>query len=143
MALCTKNSSAVFKGNKEWQELLGTCSYLTKTLLAIGRSLMAQRNSFSTLHVLTYLILIFLPRLPLPWLIYSAANVGKAMVVNSTGLFCSVFLLFIMLIAVVIAIAVSKWRLSKLLGGAMFQLYVVFLVISLLLLKDVIKCPDI
>lgn len=81
--------------------------------------------------------------LPLPWLIYSAANVGKAMVVNSTGLFCSVFLLFIMLIAVVIAIAVSKWRLSKLLGGAMFQLYVVFLVISLLLLKDVIKCPDI
>lgn len=80
--------------------------------------------------------------LPLPWLIYSAVNVGKAMVVNSSGLFCSVFLLFIMLIAVVIAIAVSKWRLSKLLGGAMFQLYVVFLVISLLLLKDVIKCPE-
>ena len=106
---------------------------------------MAERNSFFNLTCIDIFNIknpIFLPRLPLPWLIYSAANVGKAMVVNSTGLFCSVFLLFIMLIAVVIAIAVSKWRLSKLLGGAMFQLYVVFLVISLLLLKDVIKCPE-
>ncbi|KAL9986257.1 hypothetical protein ACROYT_G000369 [Oculina patagonica] len=81
--------------------------------------------------------------LPLPWLISSAMHLGTPVVVNSKGLFCSVFLLFIMLIAVVVAIAVSKWRLSKLLGASMFVFYVVFLVLSLLLQEDVIGCPSI
>lgn len=78
--------------------------------------------------------------LPVPWLIYSSVHVGNAMVVSSSGLFCSVFLLFIMLIAVVVAIAVSKWRLSKPLGATMFLLYIVFLVISLLLQYNIIDC---
>lgn len=78
----------------------------------------------------------------MPWIIFSAVNRGAAMVVSSSGLFCSVLLLFLMLIAVVVAIAISKWRMSKLLGATMFMLYVVFLVLSLLLQYDEITCPS-
>lgn len=81
-------------------------------------------------------------RLPLPWLIRSAIDLGAAVTVSSSGLFCSVFLLFIMLIAVVVTIAVNKWKMSRLLGGIMFLFYVIFLVISLLLQEDIIKCPE-
>jgi len=42
---------------------------------------------------------------------------------------------------VVAAIAISKWKMSKLLGASMFLLYVVFLVLSLLLQYGEIKCP--
>lgn len=80
--------------------------------------------------------------LPLPWLIRSAIDLGAAVTVSSSGLFCSVFLLFIMLIAVVVTIAVNKWKMSRLLGGIMFLFYVIFLVISLLLQEDIIKCPE-
>lgn len=80
--------------------------------------------------------------LPLPWLIYSAINHGLAKQVSSNGLFCSVALLFIMLIAVVIIIASSKWKMSRLLGAIMFLLYVVFLLISLLLQYEEIECPS-
>lgn len=79
--------------------------------------------------------------LPVPWIIFSAVHWGTAMVVSKSGLFCSVLLLFLMLIAVVAAIAISKWRMSKLLGASMFVLYVVFLVLSLLVQYDKIKCP--
>ncbi|XP_020620019.1 sodium/potassium/calcium exchanger 2-like isoform X3 [Orbicella faveolata] len=79
--------------------------------------------------------------LPVPWIIFSAVHSGTAMVVSSSGLFCSVLLLFLMLIAVVAAIAISKWKMSKLLGATMFVLYVVFLVLSLLLQYNEIKCP--
>lgn len=80
--------------------------------------------------------------LPLPWLIFSGINQGLYMKVSSNGLFCSVSLLFIMLIAVVVTIAISKWRLSKLLGATMFLLYIVFLVLSLLLQYNEITCPS-
>lgn len=74
-------------------------------------------------------------------MIASAINGGDAVQVSSSGLFCSVALLFIMLIAVVITIAINKWKMSKLLGAIMFMLYIVFLVISLLLQFGVIECP--
>lgn len=79
--------------------------------------------------------------LPVPWIIFSAVHRGTAMVVSKSGLFCSVLLLFLMLIAVVAAIAISKWRMSKLLGATMFVLYVVFLVLSLLVHYGEITCP--
>ena len=75
-------------------------------------------------------------------MIRSAIDLGAAVTVSSSGLFCSVFLLFIMLIAVVVTIAVNKWKMSRLLGGIMFLFYIIFLVISLLLQEDIIKCPE-
>jgi Ca2+/Na+ antiporter len=61
--------------------------------------------------------------------------------VNSNGLLCSIFLLFVMLITVIGTIAASKWKMSKFLGGVMLILYIVFLVLSVLLEVKVIQCP--
>ena len=91
--------------------------------------------------MLTYWSCFSLHRLPVPWIIFSAVHQGTVMRVSNKGLFCSVLLLFLMLIAVVTAIAISKWRMSKLLGVTMFVLYVVFLVLSLLLQYGEITCP--
>ena len=102
-------------------------------------------HSNNVLHnndiILRYWCCFSLCRLPVPWIIFSAVHWGTAMVVSKSGLFCSVLLLFLMLIAVVAAIAISKWRMSKLLGASMFVLYVVFLVLSLLVHYGEITCP--
>ncbi|XP_064620799.1 sodium/potassium/calcium exchanger 2-like isoform X2 [Lineus longissimus] len=84
--------------------------------------------------------------LPLPWLIYSIVTLAQTGVaedinVESKGMVCSVALLFLMLIFVISAIAVFKWKMSKFLGISMFILYFVFLTISLLFLKSVMTCP--
>lgn len=84
---------------------------------------------------------IFIFRLPFPWLLYEAINVGKPIDVNSNGLVCSIFLLFLMLIALLITIALSKWKMSKVLGVIMLILYAVFLVLSVLLELRIILCP--
>lgn len=78
--------------------------------------------------------------LPIPWMLYLAIN-GGTVDVNSNGLVCSIFLLFLMLITLIIVIAASKWRMSKILGVSMLVLYVVFLVLSVLLEIQVIICP--
>ena len=79
-------------------------------------------------------------RLPIPWLLYLAIN-GGTVNVDSNGLVCSIFLLFVMLITVIATIAASKWKMSKALGIVMLLLYVVFLVLSVLLEVKVITCP--
>ncbi|KAJ8304203.1 hypothetical protein KUTeg_017786 [Tegillarca granosa] len=79
--------------------------------------------------------------LPFPWLLYEAINLGKPIDVNSNGLVCSIFLLFLMLIALLITIALSKWKMSKVLGVIMLILYAVFLVLSVLLELRIILCP--
>ncbi|XP_069137010.1 sodium/potassium/calcium exchanger 2-like isoform X1 [Argopecten irradians] len=79
--------------------------------------------------------------LPIPWLLYQAVFVGKPINVNSNGLACSICLLFIMLMAVIVSIAASKWRLSRTLGIIMLVLYVMFLVLSVLLEIDILPCP--
>jgi len=65
----------------------------------------------------------------------------KDVIVQNSGLFCSTILLFVMLVTVVITIAASKWRMTKMLGGAMFGLYVVFIALTLLLQLGVFDCP--
>ena len=75
-------------------------------------------------------------------MLYSAINGGDAYEVSSKGLLCSIFLLFIMLIAVITCIAVSKWRLHKWLGLAMMGLYLVFVTLAVLLELKIIICPD-
>ncbi|KAJ3612277.1 hypothetical protein NHX12_020553 [Muraenolepis orangiensis] len=79
--------------------------------------------------------------LPFPWLIYHFLNDLKPVEVSSNGLFCAIVLLFIMLLFVIISIASSKWRMSKMLGSFMFFLYFVFLVTSVMLEDKIINCP--
>ena len=78
--------------------------------------------------------------LPFPWLLYSAIYVGKPIDVDSNGLVCSILLLFGMLLAVIITIAVSKWKMTKVMGVAMLGLYAAFVVLSVLLELKVILC---
>ncbi|VDL80309.1 unnamed protein product [Nippostrongylus brasiliensis] len=61
--------------------------------------------------------------LPIPWMIYFVAALfrmsGSAfptVSVVSNGLICSVGMLFLMLICLVIAIALSRWKMDKIFG---------------------------
>jgi Ca2+/Na+ antiporter len=69
--------------------------------------------------------------LPLPWLAYTLIN-GQNIVVASGGLFTSLVVLFVMIVAVVAAIMLSGWVMSHKLGYAMFVLYGVFVAQNLL-----------
>ena len=80
-------------------------------------------------------------RLPIPWLLYSAAYEGTPIDVDSNGLSCSIVLLFAMLLVVVVVIAASKWKMTKVMGGAMLVLYAVFVVLSVLLELKIVSCP--
>ncbi|KAK3098268.1 hypothetical protein FSP39_017749 [Pinctada imbricata] len=79
--------------------------------------------------------------LPFPWLLKIASEKGGDVDVTSKGLVCSITLLFLMLIAVIVSIAASKWRMSKKFGIGMLLLYVVFVVLSILLELEIIPCP--
>ncbi|XP_018079343.1 sodium/potassium/calcium exchanger 2 isoform X2 [Xenopus laevis] len=79
--------------------------------------------------------------LPMPWLLYSAFHNMIPVAVSSNGLFCAIVLLFIMLLFVILSIALCKWKMNKILGFMMFGLYFVFLVVSVLLEKQIITCP--
>lgn len=63
--------------------------------------------------------------LPVPWFFYSIAY-GKPQTVKSESLVISVLVLLVMLLLVVGTIAMSNWRMTKKLGGAMFVLYLIF-----------------
>lgn len=69
--------------------------------------------------------------LPVPWLLYSIFK-GKPQTVQSESLGVSILILLVMLVAVVMVIAASNWRMTKGLGATMFGLYVVFLTQDLL-----------
>ncbi|XP_034044149.1 sodium/potassium/calcium exchanger 2 [Thalassophryne amazonica] len=79
--------------------------------------------------------------LPFPWLLYNIINDFKPVQVSSNGLFCAIVLLFLMLLFVIISIASSKWKMSKLLGFFMFLLYFIFLMVSVMLEDKMITCP--
>ncbi|MEQ2228257.1 hypothetical protein ILYODFUR_007098 [Ilyodon furcidens] len=79
--------------------------------------------------------------LPIPWLMYSVLHNGEAVTISSNGLFCTIVLLFLMLLFVIISIAACRWKLSKKLGITMFLMYFVFLVFSVLLEYQVLTCP--
>ncbi|XP_043349247.1 sodium/potassium/calcium exchanger 1 [Dermochelys coriacea] len=79
--------------------------------------------------------------LPVPWFLYSVFNGLSSVAVSSNGLFCAIVLLFLMLLFVIISIALSKWKMNKLLGLTMFALYFVFLIISVMLEDRIISCP--
>ena len=79
-------------------------------------------------------------RLPVPWLLYTL-GFGVDIRVSSAGLGCSIILLFSMLVAVFLSILLSGWKMSKLLGIAMFFLYFIFVIISLSFEYKWIICP--
>uniref|UniRef100_A0A8C8SSE6 Sodium/potassium/calcium exchanger 1 n=1 Tax=Pelusios castaneus TaxID=367368 RepID=A0A8C8SSE6_9SAUR len=79
--------------------------------------------------------------LPVPWFLYSVFNGLSAVAVSSNGLFCAIVLLFLMLLFVIISIALSKWKMNKLLGLTMFALYFVFLIVSVMLEDRILSCP--
>ncbi|XP_061831038.1 sodium/potassium/calcium exchanger 1-like isoform X3 [Nerophis lumbriciformis] len=78
--------------------------------------------------------------LPVPWLLYSLLHNGAPVAVSSNGLFCAIVLLFLMLLFVTISIATCRWKMSRTLGLAMFALYFVFLILSVLLEDRVLIC---
>ncbi|XP_014445249.1 sodium/potassium/calcium exchanger 1 isoform X2 [Tupaia chinensis] len=79
--------------------------------------------------------------LPAPWLLFSLLSGLQPVPVSSNGLFCAIVLLFLMLLFVISSIASCKWKMSKRLGFAMFLLYFVFLIISVLLEERIMACP--
>ena len=70
--------------------------------------------------------------LPVPWIFWSLFNGGEGKVVHADSLFLSVVLLFVMVAAVILLIALSGWRMTKSLGGGMFVLYFVYVAQDLL-----------
>jgi len=68
---------------------------------------------------------------------------NKVYQVDSTGMLCSIVLLFAILIFVIITIILFKWRMHRPMGYVMFFLYAVFVTISLLLQFEIILCPNI
>ncbi|XP_076339622.1 LOW QUALITY PROTEIN: sodium/potassium/calcium exchanger Nckx30C-like, partial [Tachypleus tridentatus] len=76
--------------------------------------------------------------LPLPWFV--ASILFGPVQVSSTGMACSVLLLFLMLLFVIVSIACFKWRMNTKLAAVMFVLYFVFITLSLLLEYKVISC---
>ncbi|KAK5867339.1 hypothetical protein PBY51_011841 [Eleginops maclovinus] len=79
--------------------------------------------------------------LPVPWLLYASFNSFAPVAVSSNGLFCSVVLLFMMLLFFIISIAACKWKLNKMFGFTMFLLYFTFLGLSLMFEYHIIVCP--
>lgn len=63
--------------------------------------------------------------LPLPWLLYNLV-IGKTVKVGAETLGISIVVLLGMLVAVILTIIWSEWKMTKKLGGAMFVLYFVF-----------------
>ncbi|TKR92353.1 hypothetical protein L596_007024 [Steinernema carpocapsae] len=87
--------------------------------------------------------------LPIPWLLYFIIEpirngdftAAPPVSVSSNGLVCSVGMLFFMLILLVIAIAVSHWKMNKGFGVIMILSYCVFCVISISLETGHFECP--
>ena len=74
--------------------------------------------------------------LPLPWILHNI--ILGDIIVTSTGLRFSIVMLLGMLVAVIVSIAVTGWRLGKLLATIMFILYAVFLTVNLLVEYSII-----
>lgn len=65
--------------------------------------------------------------LPFPWLLYSAVYKGASVTIGASNLLRSLLILIGMLVLVIGAVHFQGWRLTKILGGIMFFLYIAFL----------------
>lgn len=80
-------------------------------------------------------------RLPFPWFLYTI--IFGPVQVNSTGMACSILILFIMLMFVILTIALFKWKLNIGMAIVMFFLYFVFIACSLVLERGIVQCSSI
>ncbi|KAK6025792.1 K+-dependent Na+/Ca+ exchanger family protein [Ostertagia ostertagi] len=86
--------------------------------------------------------------LPVPWLLYFivalfrvSSSAFPTVAVISNGLICSVGMLFLMLVFLVVAIALSRWKMDKVFGLVMIVSYLGFCVFSVFLETGQIVCP--
>lgn len=70
--------------------------------------------------------------LPVPWLCFCLSHPGENVVVESKSIGFSVMLLVVMLVAVILAIKIAKWRMTKCMGYSMLVLYIIFILQYLL-----------
>merc|ERR1719461_1757048 len=66
--------------------------------------------------------------LPVPWMLYCLIKGKSGVTVEAGDLAVSILVLIAMLVAVVVTIILSDWKMSKNLGYSMFALYVVFMI---------------
>ncbi|XP_022671425.1 sodium/potassium/calcium exchanger Nckx30C-like isoform X3 [Varroa jacobsoni] len=78
--------------------------------------------------------------LPLPW--FLSCLVFGPVIVSSSGMACSIFILFMMLVFVIVTIAMFNWKMNFGLAMVMFLLYFIFIACSLLLEYEVVRCQD-
>jgi len=78
--------------------------------------------------------------LPIPWMLAIAIGKAETIDVDAEGMFCSVVMLFAMLIAIIFIIGASSWRMTKLLGCSMFFSYFIYLTLALLMGLNKIPC---
>ncbi|VDK63388.1 unnamed protein product [Onchocerca ochengi] len=88
--------------------------------------------------------------LPIPWLLQfavlwlrrpsSTSSLGTIPVI-SKGLICSAGLLFLVLIFLIVAVILCRWKLNKIFGMAMLVAYLAFCLLSVLLELGYIVCP--
>jgi len=97
-----------------------------------------SNNKSYVLHITNYQPLSLSLRLPIPWMV--AMAVGKNIVVDADGMFCSVVMLFAMLMAIICIIAICKWQMTKILGFSMFVGYFCYLAVALSMGLDKIPC---
>ena len=69
-------------------------------------------------------------RLPFPWLLYTLVN-GVPVDVDSSGVGCSISMLFAMLLLVFLSILSFKWKMTKGMGIIMGFFYFIFVIVSL------------
>ncbi|RWS17735.1 sodium/potassium/calcium exchanger 2-like isoform X1 [Dinothrombium tinctorium] len=79
--------------------------------------------------------------LPFPWLLYTI--ISEPVEVNSSGMACSIFILFMMLLFVIAVIAIFKWQLNVGMAVVMFLLYFLFLAVALILEYNIVSCSSI
>lgn len=69
--------------------------------------------------------------LPVPWLVYSAINAGKAKEVNADGLGSSIGMLVVLVVFTIGSIMLNGWHLNKALGAMMLVLWLGFTTFSI------------
>ncbi|CAI9733922.1 sodium/potassium/calcium exchanger 1-like, partial [Octopus vulgaris] len=137
-----------------WADSSGSATYIEDTvmgltILAAGTSIpdlitsvIVAKKGFGDMAVSSSVgsnIFDITVGLPFPWLMKSIISL-EPVTVSSAGMFCSIVMLFTMLMLVIISIVASRWRLNKYLGVAMIMMYGLFVTLSVLLAKDYIKC---
>lgn len=142
----------------EWAEIVGATfgipdALMGLTVLAAGTSVpdllssvIVARRGQGDMAVSSSVgsnIFDILVGLPIPWIIYSAVYRAKPVEIGAGGLLISLLILIGMLVSVIIAVHCQGWRLTKVLGGIMFLLYLAFLaqaIVRSLPFNPVVSC---